>query len=671
MLRNLFQTISKYFKNNMVYSEPDLSDFEKSPLRFEMEVLLEEYRTLREETITRLSNQQQIVNFAIALIAAFFAISQLLPRNENIQYLLSSLRPIYPLISLFFSAFALMYIEHDAMMATLGSYISLCLRPQMEEIIKRAGVSSRKVWQWDEYRSEKHFHSIKSAPHFYLMAAARYAITIIPSIGSLIYYWNLRHSGTNITLGENLIFGVAVIVLLWLLLAAVHSGSLYLNLTEQLKKSNNPDNIKSVINKSGKEKKKNIFLIFLILLYLFMGIAITNQWEPFKSFSQVDFNTYYAAAKLFEDNGNIYDGLLSEKLILSYGIEYISGSDYIYPPFLAFTLIPLARFSPLIAGFIWYMVSFLSLCASVWLIVKSSFIYKKSFEFWGKFRDSLIIALIFVPTAYSFYVGQVNAILLLLLVGTFYFLETDKEIVAGFLLSLAILIKVAPVLIFIYLIGRRKFRTIFATLVFLALIILASIPFMKDQLLEYLTIIFPTLTTPAPHPVNQSLNGFFSRLFTQNNFTIPLVDIPDFVRIGVLLTSLILVGIVAYKCFLLYKKPKIASLESSLCFSQIITLIVVTSPLAWENFYVLLIFPTLLLYLEQRNLGKKDMKLFIGSILLITAQRLWDPYINSPFSFPYLHYFSIFMSLGLYGALLSLWLQIQLYDRKIVAEFTS
>jgi len=671
MLRKLFRTINKYFKNNKIYSEPDLSDFEKSPLRFEMEALIEEYRTLREEIITRLTNQQQIVNFAIALIAAFFAISQLLPRNENIQSLLSSLRPIYPLISLFFSAFALMYIEHDAMMATLGSYISFYLRPQMEDIIKKAGVSSQKVWQWDEFRSEKHFRSFKSAPHFYLMAASRYAITIIPSVGSLIYYWNLRDSSTNITLGENLVFSVAVIVLLWLLLAAFHAGSLYVNFAEQSKIDHNHNDVKSIINKLGEEKNKNIFLIFLILLYLFMGIAITKQWEPFKSFSQVDFNTYYAAAKLFEDNGNIYDGLLSEKLILSYGIQYISGSDYIYPPFLAFTLIPLARFSPLIAGFIWYMVSFLSLCASVWFIVKSSFTYKNSFEFWGKFRDSLIIALIFVPTAYSFYVGQVNAILLLLLAGTFYFLENDKEIVAGFLLSLAILIKVAPVLIFIYLIGRRKFRTIFATLVVLASTILASIPLMKYQLLEYLTIIFPTLTTPTPHPVNQSLNGFFSRLFTQNNFTIPLFDMPNFVRISVLITSLILVGIVTFKCFLLYRKPRIASLESSLCFSQIITLIVVTSPLAWENFYILLIFPILILYLKQRYLEKKDMKLFIGSILLITAQRLWDPYINSPFSFPNLHYFSIFMSLGLYGALLSLWLQIQLYNRKIVEEFTS
>lgn len=419
--------------------------------------------------------------------------------------------------------------------------------------------------------------------------------------------------------------------------------------------------LKSLQKKVNSEKNKNILLLLLVLLYLFMGVGIANQWKPFDEFAQVDFNTYYAAAKLFYQRENIYDGSLSENLIRAYGLEYISGSDYIYTPFLAFALTPLTRLPPLAAGFIWYTISFLSLCAAVWLIVKSG--ATETFDWRTEYRDALILALIYVPTAYSFYVGQVNAILLLLLVATFYLIENKNELLAGIVLSLAILMKVVPVLVVMYLFGRRKLKSVFVTLLCLVLYISASLLLIQEETRGYLTVVLPSLAKPEPHPVNQSLNGFFSRLLTRNDYTIPILDMPGSVWIGVSIASLILLGIIMHECVVVFRKTNLRRTESLLLFGQVITLMVVISPLAWENFYILLLFPILVLYSKRDYLGWVHVRILVGSFLLITAQRFWDPFVNSPSSYAYLRHFSVLMSLGLYGALLLLLTQVALLER--------
>jgi hypothetical protein len=198
-----------------------LHDFEKSPLRFEFEALLTEYRSLRREILNRLTSQQQTINFAIALIAAVFAIRQLLPIFGDTGLNAEALRPIYILLSIAFSAFALMYAEHDYMMADIATYINRHLRPRMERILDKMPNTSPGIWEWDEFRDQAHYRSFMATSLYFVMSASRYAITTIPGFSLLLIYWLGRESGDDIPLWEVSLFVFAVVLALWTFITVI------------------------------------------------------------------------------------------------------------------------------------------------------------------------------------------------------------------------------------------------------------------------------------------------------------------------------------------------------------------------------------------------------------------------------------------------------------------
>src|SRR4051794_32480718 len=88
------------------------SNFETSPLRFEYDALIEEYKATRAELLLRLQMGQQIVNFSIAFAVGSLAILQILI-NSNFGTSLTEFitRYGYLLASVVSSSFALMYLE--------------------------------------------------------------------------------------------------------------------------------------------------------------------------------------------------------------------------------------------------------------------------------------------------------------------------------------------------------------------------------------------------------------------------------------------------------------------------------------------------------------------------------------------------------------------------------
>lgn len=170
--------------------DPLINDYERSPLRFELEVLLEEYKALRAEIEHRITSEQQIISFALGLIATVFTLSQIIPSlSDRYPQLLTSLRPAYLVLSLVFSTFALMSIQHDAMMASMGTYIEHSLRPRIERILTTVTRENLKAFEWEEFRTQFQFRQLHNAPFFYLLAGSRYAITIVPSLVLTFMYW--------------------------------------------------------------------------------------------------------------------------------------------------------------------------------------------------------------------------------------------------------------------------------------------------------------------------------------------------------------------------------------------------------------------------------------------------------------------------------------------------
>jgi hypothetical protein len=115
-------------------------------------------------------------------------------------------------------------------------------------------------------------------------------------------------------------------------------------------------------------KGRFIIIPVLLVAYVLMGIAIKRGILTVAT--QIDFNVYWAASRLFIQNQDIYDGSLTSGLIRALDLEYIDDSDYIYPPYLAAVLSPLTRLHPLRAGLLWYLGGLVAIGFAVWLILR-------------------------------------------------------------------------------------------------------------------------------------------------------------------------------------------------------------------------------------------------------------------------------------------------------------
>jgi len=259
-----------------------------------------------------------------------------------------------------------------------------------------------------------------------------------------------------------------------------------------------------------------------------MGIAIERGILTVAT--QIDFNVYWAASKLFIQDQDIYDGSLTSGLIRALDLEYIDHSDYIYPPYLAAVLSPLTHLHPLRAGLLWYLGGLVAIGFAVWFILRGRAESRGEVVELPQWGDYLSVALAFVPAVYSFYVGQINAFILLLLAAVYFLLEKDKQVLAGVVLAVSILLKVIPVLLVFYMAVRKKYIALLSTVVVVAGLVLLTWPVFGLHLRTYFTTVLPEMSVPEPNPINQSLHAFFGRIFTRNDHTAAILDAPRLSR---------------------------------------------------------------------------------------------------------------------------------------------
>ena len=226
------RSILDFFLSNRRSSEyadppPRLDDFEKSPFRFEYEVLLEEYRVLRSELNQHLSNQQQINNYALALMVGLVAIAQLVGSDDGYLTLLSSFRPIILLLSTLFSSFALMYVRLGMMITYIGGYTTNVIRPKIERILAQTSGSDLRVLEWDEIHTQQRYFRPNSALIEYVLSIAQYAVTITPSITLIVIFWFSKPSSEGLTSLEIILFAVSILALVSVLVSLFYAGRLY------------------------------------------------------------------------------------------------------------------------------------------------------------------------------------------------------------------------------------------------------------------------------------------------------------------------------------------------------------------------------------------------------------------------------------------------------------
>lgn len=296
-----------------------------------------------------------------------------------------------------------------------------------------------------------------------------------------------------------------------------------------------------------------------------------------------------------------------------------------YPPISELFYLPLAvlPYQPSQAVFIF--LSFSSIIGSVFLSIK--LIYKK--VAWQHFLLFTALALLSFPTKFSLGMGQINLIVLFLLLLAYYFQQKNKQIISGSVLGISIILKPIFIFFLIFFILKKKWKMVLTSIFTVTFAILATVIFWP---VDYWFSWFKTGILPLANLAgreaycNQGLMGFISRIFSD-------LQVRKYLTLALSLLLTLIPSVLTLK-------RKNENLILSLF---IITLLFVDSA-SWQHHFVWLMFP--LIAVSQKVFLKKNA-VFKAFIWLAYFLASWN--FKNPFPYP-----PIIISNQFYSALI-LW----------------
>ena len=200
-------------------------------------------------------------------------------------------------------------------------------------------------------------------------------------------------------------------------------------------------------------KKSSRILVILVCAVgvALLGLVFTRNL--------IDFPVYYAAGR----------SLISGRTDL-YSPDFALGSvmDYRYPPFFLIVLGPLWLMPYSAAAYIWFTMSVLEVACAVLIVIRTFPALRKT--------KTLCLFVAFAVAQHFVLVlhyGNAHLLAVALVYGSFYFVLREKDLKGALLLSLAITIKVTPVLLLPYFALKRRWKLLAAVCVFLIAINLA------------------------------------------------------------------------------------------------------------------------------------------------------------------------------------------------------
>ena len=323
---------------------------------------------------------------------------------------------------------------------------------------------------------------------------------------------------------------------------------------------------------------KNLAQISLII---FAGLLILRQVlalnQLIQSFPLNDFGVYLQGVQ-HTLTGNPY----AQKFF-----DY-----YNYPPAATLFFYPLTLLPINTSEFIFTGLSIISLFITIWLLCKLT-TRKLTFHF------SLLTFYLFLrfsPTRLTLTLGQINLIVLLLIILSFYWYTKKRQIPAGVSLALAFIFKFTPAILLLFFLLRKQFKLISAFLITVLMInLLAVLVFGWPITQFYYFKVLPSL-------LNQT--GFYTmqRTYMNQSFTALLG------RLGFFDTYHTLIKLAFTLPLLWFLSRRRHDFTTYALFLSFMTIFLPT--FSWQHHYVFLI-PSLFL------LGIRSLALGIVSYLLL------------------------------------------------------
>jgi hypothetical protein len=414
-----------------------------------------------------------------------------------------------------------------------------------------------------------------------------------------------------------------------------------------------------------------VFVLLVLPLYVDKGFhASFDHANGSGTVGGIDFKAYYIAAHMLRTGRDFYDVELQTEEVLARGLP-LNESFYIYPPLLAMVFLPLTAVSIQTAAQLWFFFNLVLFGVALALIYHSLEL--------GRFTRTLpllwIVAFLFPPTLFNLHKGQVNIVVLLLLALTYWLYRRELDAAAGVALGLAVMVKVIPVILLLYFVWKGRSLLILASVATIIVIGVLGLWIVGvGPHATYLVDVIPSLAEPRPNPSNQSLGGFFSLLFTENEYAGHLVDSPTLWKTLTVAFSLAaVVGIAA-----LSSRQPVTVLRTEMEIGLVIATMPLVANIAWVDMFVLLIFPYAVLFKwflisrqERRFVSQGDHSSTesalstlvvaggIASMLLVSSPRVLDLFARLTGWQGRLLRNPLFFSLPFYG-LVILWLTLAL-----------
>ncbi|MGB9592538.1 MAG: glycosyltransferase family 87 protein [Anaerolineae bacterium] len=256
-----------------------------------------------------------------------------------------------------------------------------------------------------------------------------------------------------------------------------------------------------------------LVILALAALVVWWGVGV------FRITNNHDFEVQYQAAERLRAGENIYADSEGFKAALESG-QFNMGDDsirwpYANPPLLAILTVPLTFLSYDVAAVLWTGLTALFLLAACAAVLAA--IGRLD---WVGAVVALVLLYGYYPATVCLRLGQVEILLFLLIALAFLALKRGRDEWAGAALGIATAIKFFPGALILFLAWKRKWKAAAWGLGVAAAALGASVLIAGPANFAAYTEAWSVYAGGAfsAFPLNQSLNGFFSRLFRPNIF---------------------------------------------------------------------------------------------------------------------------------------------------------
>src|SRR5436853_217520 len=367
--------------------------------------------------------------------------------------------------------------------------------------------------------------------------------------------------------------------------------------------------------RASKQRTAAIFLMAVIISgVLLAGLYYARRSGPDPTIYGNDFSVYYFAAAEMVEGRDPYQNSIGEWV------------PYLYTPLLAELLMPLALLPIRVAAYIWFLISSAAVALAMCMLARSFPLENLknqpppvgSLEMFAAAGAVLIAARFVLDT---FYMGQVNTVVMMLAVAHVYLYSKNRKIAAGFMLALAATMKVTTIVLIFYHRARLRFKYAAACVGLIALVAAMSFAGLgRDARQGAQTFFNRTIANgqgfDLKYSGNQSLRGFELRLYqeSEDSNRVPRGPIT------------IIISLVLLAAAWLASRRGATELEAAAPF---FCLAVILSPLSWKDHYVIIIpavTAVIWRFLSARTRSRRVIfgLIIVGSFLLfnITSWRI-------------------------------------------------